>query len=514
MKRLTFILALIFCLVLSAGAIEISDFSEITDMSESYELMGDVVIDEDFSPIGSEKAPFTGTFDGKGHTVSGGSYSSIFAFTNGAEIRNLNVVDVTVTSDSVFGGIVGKASGSTVIENCNFSGSLSVQTGGTYGIGGGIAGIVGKNATVVNCGANVTLAVSIKPYLLNVGGIAGQNFGTVKMCVAEGSLSAVSDKYRINLGGIVGENKGVIEGCFNNVAVTGSISTHSATISVGGIAGANNEGVIERTANLALVSGTGINLYPAYIGGITGINVNGKVDVSKNISNLTAEKTFAGGIAGFNLGHKDKAQISDVLNSGEIAKNDSITGGITAQSSSTSEENSSAAVKYALNISDSKAINKNGDEADYLYSTGTSDGISEEVTEDELKADGIEALEEHRGYWVNNIAVSALPDLLVVSDTSTPELIVSNSGDEGVAYYLYSPSGMTYARSFTAVYYAGTKYLDMAYIESTPTEAYARLIADEIPDGTTRIKFIAFSGTFDTYFKPAEVKSVEIAYSK
>lgn len=518
MKKLKSIIlasALIFCMILVADAVEISDFSEITDLGGSYELAGDVVIDESFSPVGSENQPFTGTFDGKGHTVSGGSYSSIFAVTNGAEIKNLNVTGVTVVSGSAFGGIAGKAKGGTVIENCFFDGILSVETEGMYGIGGGIAGIVEKRASVINCGAKVTLTVSKKPYLLSVGGIAGQNSGTVKLCMSEGTLSATSDKYRVNLGGIAGENMGYIEGCFNNAAITGSVGVHSAVISAGGIAGYNNEGTIERTANLAQISGVGMSLYPAYIGGITGMNVNGTVDISKNGSRLNSEKSFAGGIAGFNLGHKGLSRITDVLNTGLIFKNDSITGGITAVNSETSEENSKASVQYALNLAESKSVSKNGGDAGFVYSTGETDGISQKVTEDELKENGIQTLEQHEGFWVNNTVISALPDLLVVSDTEKSQLVVSNMGDDGrIAYYLYSPEGVSLAKSFTAAFYEGTRYIGMSYVEATPTETYARLIADKIPENTTRIKFIAFAGTLGTFLKPAEVKSVEIAYSK
>ena len=54
----------------------------------------------------------------------------------------------------------------------------------------------------------------------------------------------------------------------------------------------------------------------------------------------------------------------------------------------------------------------------------------------------------------------------------------------------------------------------MDYVEKTPYEMYARLKASEIPDDTTRIKFIAFAEAFGTAFKPSEVVSAETEYKK
>ena len=98
-----------------------------------------------WAPIGTQTAPFSGTFDGGGHTISGlyinseddGSYG-LFGYVDGGAVRNVNVSgDVTCTATrgtGNVGGVVGYSSGS--VESCSFDGSV---TGGS-GYAGGVVG--------------------------------------------------------------------------------------------------------------------------------------------------------------------------------------------------------------------------------------------------------------------------------------------------------------------------------------------------------------------------------------
>lgn len=507
-------IVLMYVLAFSICAVEISDFSQITDMNGTYELTGDVTLASEFSPIGSESQPFTGSFDGKGHKVSG-SYSSIFAYTDGARIKNITVENASLSADCYFGGIVAYAEGKTVVENCTFNGTATADTDGLFAIGGGIAGFVAKDGIIRNCGAAVTLTVSEIPYELTFGGVAGVNEGNVKYCYSGGTLTASSDKYKVSIGGISGMNSGFITGCFNEADIDGSITKEASQMFAGGITGVNQGGFIERAGNLGNVSGNGYSVYPAYAGGIAGMNLNGKIDTAKNSAGISALHSFAGGIAGFNLGHKAEAGITDALNMGDVSGLDSIMGGIVSVSTVTAEDGSGALIEYALNLNSNKAAAKNQGKTSEIYNMGEADGVSAAVTADGLKKDGIPSLENHDKIWVNNTEISALPDMLVAGDENKAQLIASNTGDGGdVAYYLYSPDASGYAKAFTAVYFNGSRYLSMDYVEKAPTEMYARLKAANIPNGTTRIKFIAFAETFGASFKPAEVVSTEIAYTK
>lgn len=512
--RFMAVLLTAFVLMLCVYAVEITDFSQITDMNGVYELAADATIPSDFSPIGTESAPFRGSLDGKGFSVTG-SYSSIFGYTNGAKIRNINVTGAVLVSDTYFGGIVSIADGKTVIENCTFSGGVTVNTNDMYAIGGGIAGLVQKNVQINNCTSYVTLSVTNKPYMLSFGGIAGENKGSISVCTSIGGIIAASDKYKINLGGIAGENSGSITGCVNKAEIGGSVANDAAILYAGGIAGFNNEGDIVRAVNLGNISGEGLSIYPVYIGGIAGMNQNGSIDTAKNTAVLSITRSFAGGIAGFNFGNKTSATIKDVLNAGDIIKSDSVAGGIVSVSAQTEERGSYALIKYALNLSADKAVAVYSGEAFEIYNMGEADGVSNAVTIENMKTDGIPELETHKDFWVNNTEISALPDLLVAGDASKAQIIPSGKGDTGdVAYYLYSPDSSGYAKAFAAVYYNGSRYISMDYIEKTPTETYARLKASDIPEGTTRIKFIAFAKNFGETFKPAMVINAEIEYTK
>lgn len=500
-------------LCIGAAATDITALSQITDLAGEYELTADVRLSENFVPIGSENAPFTGTFNGGGFTVSGGSYAALFACTDGAEIRDLNVTQSTVGADTVFGGIVGTARGATLIEGCSFSGTLALNAGGAYAIGGGIVGTTDTQTVVKGCTANVSLLVSDKPYYLALGGIVGKNGGTVSACRSFGTLEAVSDVYRIDLGGIVAENSGTVEGCRNGASVKGSIRTEAAQMFVGGVVGCNS-GTVTRSQNLAELSGTGISVYPLYLGGVAGMNCGGKLELAKNAAVLTASKTVVGGVVGYNLGHKTEAELYELLNSGTFSTHDSLVGGLVGVSTATESEDSAVSLAYALNLSDVPAVgNADVGTVTQVYSIGEADRYSTSVSAKALCEAGLAALEEHRAEWVSNASLGALPDLLLVTDTTAAELIPSMKNENGaIAWYLYSPDAKTDAKSFTAVYYDGSRYLGSSTDEATSLQTFTRLAAKDIPEETTRIKFIAFASPFSDGLFPSHIESAQVVW--
>ncbi len=500
-------------LCVGAAATEITDLSQITDLAGEYELTKDVLLSEDFVPIGTENAPFTGTLDGGGRTVSGGNYAALFAFTEDAHIFDLNVTGATVGADTVFGGIVGTARGTTIIENCLFSGTLKSDTSGAFAFGGGIVGETDEKTIVRNCTADVITDVKGNPYYLSMGGLVGKNGGTVSFCHSFGTLDASSDVYRINLGGIVGENNGTVEGCRNGASVKGSIRTEAAQMFVGGVVGCNN-GTVTRSQNAAALSGTGIAVYPLYIGGVAGLNQNGKIELAKNAATLSVSKTVAGGLVGCNLGHKAEAVLGELLNCGTFSAHDSRVGGLVGVSTATEGEGSAVSAAYALNLSDVPAVGYAAvGSVTEVYSIGKADRYSVSVTTEALCEMGLDALEEHRAEWVSNASLGALPDLLIVTDLTEAELIPSMKNENGaIAWYLYRPDAKTDAKSFTAVYYDGNRYLGSSTDEATPTQTFTRLAATDIPDGTTNIKFIAFAVPFSDGLFPSHIASAQIVY--
>lgn len=105
-----------------------------------------------FTPIGFSKYPFTGTFDGQNHTISdliydagSKSYSGLFGYARGAEIKNLILVNFDIMGYDYIGALAG-STGSTIITNCQ------VKDSQIYGEDtvGGLIGTVFDNSSVQN----------------------------------------------------------------------------------------------------------------------------------------------------------------------------------------------------------------------------------------------------------------------------------------------------------------------------------------------------------------------------
>ena len=71
------------------------------DLAGSYVLANDITLSEEWVPIGTSGTPFTGMFDGGGHTIKGLTIKSgadnvgFFAFTKGATIQNVRFTGAT-----------------------------------------------------------------------------------------------------------------------------------------------------------------------------------------------------------------------------------------------------------------------------------------------------------------------------------------------------------------------------------------------------------------------------------
>jgi len=85
-----------------------------------------------FTPIGDQGAPFIGTFDGLGHTISSltinlptTTYVGLFgAAGTGSSILNVGLVGVSVIGASTVGGLAGSTTGS--VSGSYTTGSVSV----------------------------------------------------------------------------------------------------------------------------------------------------------------------------------------------------------------------------------------------------------------------------------------------------------------------------------------------------------------------------------------------------
>ena len=156
-----------------------------------------------WTPIGSDSRPYTGTFDGAGHTISGlyiGSAADdqgLFGYVGtGGTVQNLSVSG-SVSGNNYVGGVVGQNRGT--FENCDFTGTV---TGGWYV--GGIVGYNGTGATVSNCYNTGQVNDSGN----SVGGVVGYNdsSASVANCYYQTGKGAT-----VGVGGTTGDNSSQTE---------------------------------------------------------------------------------------------------------------------------------------------------------------------------------------------------------------------------------------------------------------------------------------------------------------
>ena len=261
------------------------------NIDSHYVLQNDINLncseENQWVPIGTSSNPFKGMLDGKDYTISGIYINSkeerqaLFGYNNGT-IQNFILVDGYIKSAGFVAGITAINSSSGKIINC-------VNYIELYATGNQNGGIVGSNSGIIeNCENRGYLELNSTS-----GGICGNN-------TASGSIKKCKNTHEIllkdfNIGGVVGENSGTIEECYN----LGNIltSTSYARYGKGGIVG-KNYGIIKKCYNLAEIRSNNWN-----VGGIAGGNEeNGSIEFSYNIGQITGS-TNIGGIAGGNAGN-------------------------------------------------------------------------------------------------------------------------------------------------------------------------------------------------------------------
>ena len=276
-----------------------------------------------WAPIGSDSRPYTGTFNGDGHTISGlyidssdTNYQGLFGYLSTDGDNKGTVQDLTVSGDISgdwhVGGVVGYNDGGTV-TGCIFSDSGTV-TGSSY-----VGGVVGSNnnGSVKNCTNTGSVKGSGSDWY--VGGVVGYSSGgssasaSVTNCYNIGKVTGSADSN--NVGGVVGQNNGssTVENCYNTVS--GSVSGYWY---VGGVVGNNNGGTVKNCYNTGTgtVTGTG-----DYVGGVVGYN-SGSVENCYNIGNVSGNN-YVGGVVGDNRG-----SVENCYNTGAVNNSGSYVGGV------------------------------------------------------------------------------------------------------------------------------------------------------------------------------------------
>ena len=203
------------------------------DIAYSYDGLGEG--ESNYTPIGDNQHPFSGTFDGQGHTISGirisdtnGFNKAIFDRVEGT-VKNLIVSDCSMEALQNIGGIVRLLLGT--IENCHV-GSDVILTGNSS-----IGGIATDNhgGTIKGCTSAATIIGTEDSGLKAIyfGGIAGsssylRNTPTLTDNLFTGTISGELGEY---IGAIVGEN--------NSNAATLTNNYHTSS-DMGGVGNEND----------------------------------------------------------------------------------------------------------------------------------------------------------------------------------------------------------------------------------------------------------------------------------
>uniref|UniRef100_UPI0040278BDA prepilin-type N-terminal cleavage/methylation domain-containing protein n=1 Tax=Gemmiger formicilis TaxID=745368 RepID=UPI0040278BDA len=257
-----------------------------------------------------------------GCTITGTSESigAIAAYNRaGATIRNVKLAanaNVQFSTPAVtIGGLAGMNEGT--VTGCQVeNGALALNNGLRAGTNtvtlGGAVGRTTKDGTVSSTNVLLDLTQNLDKYT-NLGGVAGQNDGTLKQCTYSGTMGGnadtdglVSDGARSTgstVGGIAGLNNNTITDCevkyiklqvsgISNITTTQTADEKLASAShVGGIAGRNNNEIANSYVATVRSSGSAGSIITArygFVGGVAGSN-NGTITGSGSKKALVSD---------------------------------------------------------------------------------------------------------------------------------------------------------------------------------------------------------------------------------
>lgn len=257
-----------------------------------------------------------------GCTITGTSESigAIAAYNRaGATIRNVRLAanaNVRFSTPAVtIGGLAGMNEGTITgcqVENGALALDDSLRAGTNTVTLGGAVGRTTKDGTVSSTNVLLDLTQNLDKYT-NLGGVAGQNDGTLKQCTYSGTMGGnadtdglVSDGARSTgstVGGIAGLNNNTITDCevkyiklqvsgISNITTTQTADEKLASAShVGGIAGRNNNKIANSYVATVRSSGSAGSIITArygFVGGVAGSN-NGTITGSGSKKALVSD---------------------------------------------------------------------------------------------------------------------------------------------------------------------------------------------------------------------------------
>ena len=257
-------------------------------------------------------------------TITGTSESigAVAAYNRaGATIRNVKLAEnanVQFSTPAVtIGGLAGMNEGT--VTGCQVgNGALALDNGLRAGTNtvtlGGAVGRTTADGKVSSTDVLLDLTQNLDKYT-NLGGVAGQNDGTLEQCTYSGTMGGNADGDGLvsvgarstgsTVGGIAGLNNSTIKGCevkyiklqvsgISNITTTQTADEKLASAShVGGIAGRNNDEIVNSYVATVRSSGNAGSIITArygFVGGVAGSN-NGTITGSGSKKALVSGDT-------------------------------------------------------------------------------------------------------------------------------------------------------------------------------------------------------------------------------
>lgn len=284
-----------------------------------------------FNSVGDSNNAFTGNLDGLGNEVYGlhidektTDNTGLFAKTDGATIRNFNLISGSIIStENNAGAVVGNAN-NTVIENVK----NTINVTGTDNVGG-----------IIGTGTNVTLNGVVNAGAIkgnsNVGGLAGSlvgNNGKQSFLIGESyNLGDIKgkDSSSYNIGGLVGSATNSIIGnetgfqMYNHLDVEGGYN-------VGGIVGnLKNGSTVQNVYNDGTVNATGMTTEDYTFHTANKINPNDEYDSTWSDGSSKTVKDVAVANVGGIVGNATSSTINDATNKADVQSNETTKNGDT-----------------------------------------------------------------------------------------------------------------------------------------------------------------------------------------
>lgn len=133
------------------------DFATLvkTNPAINAKMTADINLGTDKTMVGTSSSYYQGVFDGQGHTITINfevteNYLGLFRYISGATIKNLHVTGTISTNYYGYaGGIVGVASGTSTIQNCQSSVNIQSTIDGEGVLGGIVACSAPENSGAI-----------------------------------------------------------------------------------------------------------------------------------------------------------------------------------------------------------------------------------------------------------------------------------------------------------------------------------------------------------------------------